>query len=156
MLGLVGLVIFMGRFYSWVILNVPYFIVLPRFMKLLTLFFIFFGLIIGLELVQIEFFFKNLFLRKKSISLFLVSIWNMPVISTIGVNKHVLFLGKMFYSVLDQGWLEYYGRKGVFRVIKIAVLNIQQIFSSNHIKMFFSLFLIFFRGRLVFVFSWSF
>nr|UUG47492.1 NADH dehydrogenase subunit 5 [Ips hauseri]UUG47505.1 NADH dehydrogenase subunit 5 [Ips hauseri] len=154
MLGLVGFVIFMGSLYSWVILNVPYFIILPNFMKLLTLIFIFFGLIIGLESVQMEFFFKNLYMSTKNVSLFLVSMWNMPVISTIGINKHALFLGKTFYSVLDQGWLEYYGSKGIFSVMKMTVLKVQYIFSSNHMKMFFSLFLIFFSGWLSFYIFW--
>lgn len=151
-LGLVGLVIFMGSCYSWVFLNIPYFIILPRFIKFLTLFFIFLGLIVGLELIQIEFYYKNLYLSIKSVSLFLVGIWNIPVISTIGVNKHVLFLGKRFYSVLDQGWLEYYGRKGLFRVIKILSVNIQSLFSRNHLKMFFTLFLIYFTGWLIYIF----
>nr|UJG10809.1 NADH dehydrogenase subunit 5 [Ips subelongatus] len=152
MLGLVGLVIFMGSFYSWIFLNIPYFIILPSFMKLLTLFFIFLGLMIGIELIQMEFFYKNLYLNMKSISLYLVGMWNMPVISTIGINKHALFLGKSFYSVLDQGWLEYYGSKGLFSTMKMLLINIQSIFSSNHLKMFFSLFLIYFTGSLIFIF----
>nr|UUG47531.1 NADH dehydrogenase subunit 5 [Ips nitidus] len=152
MLGLVGLVIFMGSCYSWVFLNIPYFIILPSFMKFLTLFFIFLGLMVGLELVQMEFFYKNLYLSMKNVSLFLVGMWNMPVISTMGVNKHVLFLGKMFYSVLDQGWLEYYGSKGLFSVTKMLSVNVQSLFSSNHLKMFFTLFLIYFTGWLIYIF----
>nr|UJG10822.1 NADH dehydrogenase subunit 5 [Ips typographus]UUG47427.1 NADH dehydrogenase subunit 5 [Ips typographus]UUG47544.1 NADH dehydrogenase subunit 5 [Ips typographus] len=152
MLGLVGLVIFMGSCYSWVFLNIPYFIILPSFMKFLTLFFIFLGLMVGLELIQMEFYYKNLYLSMKSVSLFLVGMWNMPVISTMGVNKHVLFLGKSFYSVLDQGWLEYYGSKGLFSVMKMLSVNIQSLFSSNHLKMFFTLFLIYFTGWLIYIF----
>nr|UUG47440.1 NADH dehydrogenase subunit 5 [Ips typographus] len=152
MLGLVGLVIFMGSCYSWVFLNIPYFIILPSFMKFLTLFFIFLGLMVGLELIQMEFYYKNLYLSMKSASLFLVGMWNMPVISTMGVNKHVLFLGKSFYSVLDQGWLEYYGSKGLFSVMKMLSVNIQSLFSSNHLKMFFTLFLIYFTGWLIYIF----
>nr|UUG47557.1 NADH dehydrogenase subunit 5 [Ips nitidus]UUG47596.1 NADH dehydrogenase subunit 5 [Ips nitidus]UUG47609.1 NADH dehydrogenase subunit 5 [Ips nitidus] len=152
MLGLVGLVIFMGSCYSWVFLSIPYFIILPSFMKFLTLFFIFLGLMVGLELVQMEFFYKNLYLSMKNVSLFLVGMWNMPVISTMGVNKHVLFLGKMFYSVLDQGWLEYYGSKGLFSVTKMLSVNVQSLFSSNHLKMFFTLFLIYFTGWLIYIF----
>nr|QJA16388.1 NADH dehydrogenase subunit 5 [Ips acuminatus] len=153
MMGLVGLVVIMGSIYSWVFLNIPYFIFLPMFMKLLTLIFIIFGLIIGIELIQLEFFFKNLYLSVYNVSMFLVSMWNMPIISTIGVNKYVLFLGKAYFSVLDQGWLEYYGSGGLFKLLKICSMNLQVFFSSNHIKMFFMLFMIFFSGWLIFLFS---
>nr|AVC55938.1 NADH dehydrogenase subunit 5 [Ips grandicollis] len=143
MLGLVVLVIFMGGIFSWVFLEVSYFIILPVFMKLLTLFFIILGLILGIELVQMEFFYKNLYLSMKKISLFLVGMWNMPIISTIGVNKYALYMGKMYFSVLDQGWFEYYGKSGIFNLMKTLLLNIQFIFSTNHLKMFFTLFVIY-------------
>nr|UUG47466.1 NADH dehydrogenase subunit 5 [Ips shangrila] len=153
MLGLVGMVVFMGSFYSWVFLDTPYFIILPSFMKIMTLFFIFFGLIVGVELVQMEFFYKNLYLNTKNISLFLAGMWNSPIISTAGINKHTLFYGKALYSVLDQGWLEYYGSSGIFHMIKMTLFNIQFIFSSNHLKMFFTLLLIFLSGWLIFYFN---
>nr|YP_009441845.1 NADH dehydrogenase subunit 5 [Ips sexdentatus]AOY39598.1 NADH dehydrogenase subunit 5 [Ips sexdentatus] len=146
MLGLVTMVVFMGSLFSWVAFYTPYFIFLPKFMKLMTLFFIFLGLIVGVELVQLEFFYKNLYYSFYKTSLFLVGMWNLPIISTLGVNKSALFVGKTLFFSLDQGWLEYYGSKGLFKVVKMMTKNFQSFFSSNHIKLFLLLFLVYFGG----------
>nr|YP_010250889.1 NADH dehydrogenase subunit 5 [Ips calligraphus]QTV76823.1 NADH dehydrogenase subunit 5 [Ips calligraphus] len=152
MLGLVVLVVLMGSFYSWVFMDISYFIILPVYMKLSTVFFIILGLILGIELVQMEFFYKNLYLEMKNISLFLVGMWNMPIISTMGASKYALYVGKMYFLIFDQGWLEYYGSKGAFNIMSSLLSQIQYIFSSNHLKLFFLLFIIYFSGLLSYYF----
>nr|AOY39832.1 NADH dehydrogenase subunit 5 [Pityogenes trepanatus] len=151
MLGLVLLVVVMGSMFSWVIFSSPYFIFMPTIMKFMTLFFIILGFGVGQELTVLEFYYKNLYLKFFKIILFLVNMWNMPFISTTGLNKHVLFLGKIYFSSFDQGWFEYYGSGGLIMVLKKMTMNVLVIFSSNHLKLFLLLFLIYFSGSVILV-----
>nr|ARH54267.1 NADH dehydrogenase subunit 5 [Curculionidae sp. 1 AH-2016] len=143
MLGLVGLVIFKGSILMWMIFSVPYFIFLPHYMKMCTLVMIFFGLLLGYELSKMNHIFVNKSLLFYSVSSFVVNMWNMPILSTFGLNYYMLSMSKFYFKKVDYGWLEYYGSKNIFFLIKNLIKILQKL-SLNHLKIFFLGMFIFF------------
>nr|YP_010933563.1 NADH dehydrogenase subunit 5 [Aegialites californicus]WKT09006.1 NADH dehydrogenase subunit 5 [Aegialites californicus] len=139
--GLIFLVMSMGSTLSWTMFCTPYFIYIPFLMKLMTLLLIFFGMIIGYEFSKFSLSFKNLSLKYKNISWFLGSMWNMPMISTFGINYMPIILGSSYYKNLDQGWGEYYGAQKIFSKLKNSSIHMQIIFFNN-IKLYFMFFIL--------------
>nr|YP_009441936.1 NADH dehydrogenase subunit 5 [Pityophthorus pubescens]AOY40157.1 NADH dehydrogenase subunit 5 [Pityophthorus pubescens] len=142
MVGLIFFVIFMGSVLSWVMPFTPYFIVLPFFMKLMTVIFIFLGCIIGLELTKMNYFYNLLTLKVYSVTLFLSGMWNLPILSTLGLNFVFLNFGKFMHVSMDYGWFEYYGSGGLIYFIKFFTRSIQ-LFSISHLKLYLFLFVIY-------------
>nr|QWZ46304.1 NADH dehydrogenase subunit 5 [Philolithus sp. JR53] len=139
MSGLILLVVIMGSVLSWVMFSNPYLIILPFYMKMMTLLMILLGALIGYEMSK---FFLNNYLSFNwySMKWFSASMWNMPLISTYGVNYYPIMMGSFLYKNLDQGWLEYFGAQKIY----ISISNnskIMQIIFSNNIKLFFILFI---------------
>nr|YP_010535851.1 NADH dehydrogenase subunit 5 [Spinolyprops cribricollis]UYB79063.1 NADH dehydrogenase subunit 5 [Spinolyprops cribricollis] len=138
MSGLIYFVVFMGSVLSWLIFNIPYIIILPKVMKVMTLIMILIGVFVGINSFNINMFKISFFLKYKLISSFLGSMWNMPLIFTLGLNKVPVKMGKSVFKLLDHGWTEFYGAR------KINYLLIMggkwfQFLSFNSIKMFFIL-----------------
>nr|AYP72666.1 NADH dehydrogenase subunit 5 [Colasposoma sp. EMHAU-15070314] len=132
MFGLIFLVVMMGSILSWLIFIRPYFIFLPFYMKIMTLLFIFMGIVIGSEMFIINFNYKkNNFLNLK---FYLGLMWNMPFISTILIYSNSLFLGSFSLKISDQGWLEFYGSKNL-SLNMIGLLSFFQFLSMNHLKL---------------------
>nr|YP_010580847.1 NADH dehydrogenase subunit 5 [Bruchidius siliquastri]UZT27032.1 NADH dehydrogenase subunit 5 [Bruchidius siliquastri] len=141
MSGLIFFVVFSGSMLSWMMFYEPIFICLPMLMKMMTLLVIITGAWFGYELSKFKLGYNIKSLKFLMISLFLAMMWNMPLISTLGVNFYPLFLGKVNSKILDQGWLEYYGGKN----LKSLVMNYSslfQIFSLNHLKVYLMLMLL--------------
>nr|QWZ46356.1 NADH dehydrogenase subunit 5 [Pelecyphorus contortus] len=139
MSGLIFLVVFMGSLLSWIMFSSPYLIILPFFMKMMTLFMIFLGAWIGYE--SSKFFLSNyLSFNQYGFKWFYASMWNMPLISTYGLNYYPISMGSFLYKNLDQGWLEYFGAQKIY----FSMVNnskILQIVFNNNIKLFFILFI---------------
>nr|AML25889.1 NADH dehydrogenase subunit 5 [Staphylinidae sp. BMNH 1274206] len=142
MLGLIFLVIMGGSVLSWIMFPEPYFICLPYTMKMMTLVVISLGVWLGLEfsLFFLHYNMKIFFAMK--ISLFFSSMWNMPVISTFGLNFFMVNLGNLFFTKIDQGWSEYYGGQNIFLKMKKSSLWNQYIMMNN-LKIFFLLMVFF-------------
>nr|ALO76956.1 NADH deshydrogenase subunit 5 [Fleutiauxia armata] len=134
MSGLILFVIFSGSLFSWVVFSVPYFICLTFLMKLMTLSFIIIGAWLGYEVSKFKISYSPLSLKALTLTMFLSLMWNMPVLSTLGVNYYFIFLGSVYSKKFDQGWLEYYGSIGLFKLIKN--LSFIQVFSINHLKIY--------------------
>nr|QWZ46408.1 NADH dehydrogenase subunit 5 [Philolithus aegrotus] len=139
MSGLILLVVIMGSILSWIMFSNPYLIILPFYMKMMTLFMILLGSLIGYEMSK---FFLNNYLSFNlyGIKWFSASMWNMPLISTYGLNYYPIMMGSFLYKNLDQGWLEYFGAQKIY----ISISNnskIMQVIFSNNIKLFFILFI---------------
>nr|YP_009353588.1 NADH dehydrogenase subunit 5 [Curculio davidi]AQX92143.1 NADH dehydrogenase subunit 5 [Curculio davidi] len=142
MMGLVIFVIIAGKILSSLLFPIPYFIILPMFMKLLTLLMIVFGAIIGYELSLMKYIYENKSLKFLNVSLFLSGMWNMPVLSTFGVGPYFLSLGKVYFKLFDSGWMEYYGSKSIINLLKGSSKSFQ-LLSRNHIKIYLLLVLLF-------------
>nr|YP_010925323.1 NADH dehydrogenase subunit 5 [Hylurgus ligniperda]WGL40351.1 NADH dehydrogenase subunit 5 [Hylurgus ligniperda]WKD83316.1 NADH dehydrogenase subunit 5 [Hylurgus ligniperda] len=134
-------VVFMGSCLSWLMFMTPYFILLPLYMKMLTLIIIIIGSFLGYNLMKMYYYFTLKSMMIKNFSMFMGQMWNLPFLSTYGVNSKFLFLGKHYFIKYDQGWFEYYGSVNLF---KILVVNSKafQLFSRNHLKLFLMSFLI--------------
>lgn len=139
--GLIFLVIFIGRSLRWIIFPYPYVIILPLFIKILTLLMVILGAWIGYELSKFFIRYDRLSLKNYGLSWFLSNIWNMPVISTLGINYYPIIGGSFLYKSLDQGWSEVLGSQGIYSVI-VRGSKISQIFMNNSIKIFFVLMIV--------------
>nr|YP_010415152.1 NADH dehydrogenase subunit 5 [Tribolium freemani]URX54546.1 NADH dehydrogenase subunit 5 [Tribolium freemani] len=139
--GLIFLVIFMGSMLSWLIFPYPYVIVLPFYMKIFTFFMVMLGALIGYEMSKFVISYESLSLNNYKMSWFLSGMWNMPIISTFGVNYYPIVSGSFLYKSLDQGWSETLGSQGIYKVI-FSGSKILQIFMMNSIKIFFILMIV--------------
>nr|YP_009677009.1 NADH dehydrogenase subunit 5 [Dorcus hansi]QDH81669.1 NADH dehydrogenase subunit 5 [Dorcus hansi] len=138
MLGIIFFVIFMGSGLSWMILSTPYFICLSSLMKLMTVIVTVVGGWVGYELAQLILGYKSKSLKFFWSSVFFGSMWNMPYISTFGVNFYPLQGGMKIYEVVDQGWSEYLGSQNFYFSLS-AWSKFFQVLHSNNLKIFLSL-----------------
>nr|YP_009646728.1 NADH dehydrogenase subunit 5 [Gonioctena intermedia]APM86023.1 NADH dehydrogenase subunit 5 [Gonioctena intermedia]AVX29548.1 NADH dehydrogenase subunit 5 [Gonioctena intermedia]AVX29561.1 NADH dehydrogenase subunit 5 [Gonioctena intermedia] len=138
--GLIFFVIFSGSMLMWLIFPSPVFICLPMVMKLMTLFMIMIGIWLGYEMAKFKIFYKLKSNKYLNLVSFFALMWNMPMLSTLGINFYPLFLSKVYINVFDQGWLEYYGGLNISNTLK-KVLVIQFL-SLNHLKVYFLMFII--------------
>nr|QWM97253.1 NADH dehydrogenase subunit 5 [Aulaconotus atronotatus] len=138
MTGLIFFVVVSGSMLSWLIFPTPYFICLPLVMKLMTLIFIILGMYLGYEIAKFKISYNLQSLEYLTMSAFLGSMWNMPIISTLGINYYPLFKGEVYTKVFDQGWFEYYGSKNLSLSLK-GLTQWIQILSKNHLKVYFML-----------------
>ena len=133
--GLVFIVIFIGRLLRWVIFPTPYFIRLTYSIKIATCLMILLGIWIGYECAKFKLEYSIKSLKFYNFRIFSASIWNLPFLRTFGLNYYPLYLGKIFIKNFDQGWLEYYGGKNLYSTLK-NTSQIFQSFSRNHIKIY--------------------
>nr|YP_010034219.1 NADH dehydrogenase subunit 5 [Monochamus sparsutus]QOW83758.1 NADH dehydrogenase subunit 5 [Monochamus sparsutus] len=141
MSGLIFLVVFSGSMLSWLIFPFPYFICLPLLLKLMTLLMVFLGIYIGYELAKFKISYNLKSLKFLTLSSFLSMMWNMPVISTLGINYYPIYWGNIYLKMFDQGWSEYYGGQNLSLSLKFLA-QIFQFISSNHLKIYFMLMII--------------
>nr|QWC54300.1 NADH dehydrogenase subunit 5 [Jebusaea hammerschmidtii] len=138
MSSLIFLVVFMGSVLSWLMFPTPYFICLPLSMKLMALIMVFTGMGLGYEVAKLSMSSSIISINYLILSTFLALMWNMPILSTLGVGVGPLKAGDSYIKIFDQGWYEYYGGQNLSK--KIAGWSqLFQLFSNNHLKIFFSL-----------------
>nr|YP_003097171.1 NADH dehydrogenase subunit 5 [Psacothea hilaris]ACR44360.1 NADH dehydrogenase subunit 5 [Psacothea hilaris] len=138
MLGLIFLVVFSGSMLMWLMFPTPYFICLPLILKLMTLMMVLLGMYLGYELAKFKINYKVKSLMNLTLSSFLAMMWNMPVISTLGINYYPIILGKLYTKSFDQGWVEYYGGQNFSLNLKLLTSFFQGL-SINHLKVYFLL-----------------
>nr|APX39333.1 NADH dehydrogenase subunit 5 [Longitarsus pratensis] len=132
MSGLIFFVVFSGSVFSWVIFDTPFFICLSFLMKLLTLIMVLIGMLMGYEVSKFKF--SYWLWSKNNLTFFLGLMWNMPVLSTFGLNYYPNFLGDVYMKLFDQGWFEYYGGQNLYWSFKKT--SFFQFFSFNHLKIY--------------------
>jgi len=113
--GLIRFVVVRGSILSWLIFPSPYFICLPFLIKIITLVIILFGIFIGWEISKLAYSINIFIIKYIQLRRFLGIIWNIPLISTLGVNYLPLKFGINYYKMIDLGWSEYYGAQKLFR-----------------------------------------
>lgn len=134
-IGLLILRIFGGRILSWLIFPTPVVVVLPSYLKLLTLFVCIVGGVRGYIISNVSLFFYNKALNNYNSSYFLGSMWFIPYISTYGIINYSLIVGKMVVKSFDQGWSEYFGGQQLYyNLVKNSQLN--QILQNNNLKIY--------------------
>nr|AYW52136.1 NADH dehydrogenase subunit 5 [Discolomatidae sp. 1 ACP-2013] len=141
MLLMLIMVIFSGSMLSWILFNEPYFINLSYYMKFLTLVMVMLGLYLGLEFSKFKLSYLNWSLKNLLISYYFSSMWNLSILSSFYNNKF-LNLGKKYYKLMDQGWLEYMGSQNLFLKFIDLAKFMQKIF-GNFIKLYFIMIILF-------------
>nr|UFR82988.1 NADH dehydrogenase subunit 5 [Xylotrupes beckeri intermedius] len=131
MSGLIFFVIFGGSMLMWIMFPTPYFICLPSLMKMMALVVIFMGGWMGLELSKFTLSYSLKSMQTLKISLFLSNMWYMPYISTFGVNFYPIYMGRVIYNTVDQGWSEYYGSQNIFNQMKYTSILLQFLYHNN-------------------------
>nr|YP_010239093.1 NADH dehydrogenase subunit 5 [Senotainia albifrons]QTF74340.1 NADH dehydrogenase subunit 5 [Senotainia albifrons] len=135
MMGLLILSIFGGSMLSWLIFFTPMVLVLPIYLKLLTLFVCVLGGFSGYLVSHISLFFFNKSLMSYNFSFFLGSMWFMPYFSTYGIMYYPLNLGMNVMKSFDQGWSEYFGGQQLYmNLVKNSQLN--QMLQNNNLKIY--------------------
>nr|YP_009228834.1 NADH dehydrogenase subunit 5 [Calliphora chinghaiensis]ALS20021.1 NADH dehydrogenase subunit 5 [Calliphora chinghaiensis] len=135
MMGLLILSIFGGSMLSWLIFPTPVVVILPFYLKLMTLFVCIVGGISGYLISNISLFFNNSALNNYNFSYFLGSMWFMPYISTYGIINYSLIVGSMTVKSFDQGWSEYFGGQQLYlNLMKNSQLN--QMLQNNNLKIY--------------------
>nr|UVV34753.1 NADH dehydrogenase subunit 5 [Chalcophora japonica]WCO87673.1 NADH dehydrogenase subunit 5 [Chalcophora japonica] len=138
MSGLIFFVVIGGSLVSWLIFPTPYFICLPLYMKLMTLFVIIVGVWMGSELAKFTLNYKLQSLAWLNSSLFFSGMWNLPYLSTFGVNFYPLIIGGSSYKIIDQGWSEYLGAQNLYFNLSRSSSSLHKFFVSN-LKIFMTL-----------------
>nr|AND96133.1 NADH deshydrogenase subunit 5 [Onthophagus cuniculus] len=131
MSGLIMFVIFGGSMLMWLMFPIPYFICLSFLMKIMVLLVIFIGVIIGYEFSKMNLTYSLMTLDNLKKSLFFSSMWNMPYLSTFGVNLYPLMMGNQIYKNIDQGWSEFLGAQNIYMNIKNMSMFLQFLYNNN-------------------------
>nr|YP_009995487.1 NADH dehydrogenase subunit 5 [Ochthebius sculptoides]QNP09942.1 NADH dehydrogenase subunit 5 [Ochthebius sculptoides] len=131
MSGLIFLVIIGGSMLIWLMFPTPYFICLTLMMKMMTLTVIMLGIWLGYQfsVFYLNYNLKSLFLYK--ISMFFSLMWNMPFLSTFGVNFYPIYMGNMYYKIFDQGWYEFLGSQNIYKMLKHKSMFMNILLSNN-------------------------
>nr|YP_009971728.1 NADH dehydrogenase subunit 5 [Platisus angusticollis]QNG56438.1 NADH dehydrogenase subunit 5 [Platisus angusticollis] len=150
MAGLILWVIMMGSILMWSMFSTPYFICLTFFMKMMTLLMIVAGLVLGFEVSKFNLLYSLKSLNYYQMSIYFSSMWNLPYLSTLGVNFYPINLGKN-YSSFDQEWSEYYGGLNLSYML-ISISKMFQVLFMNHLKIYFMIMVMWLVFLLIFIF----
>nr|YP_009989188.1 NADH dehydrogenase subunit 5 [Oedaleus manjius]QNM40765.1 NADH dehydrogenase subunit 5 [Oedaleus manjius] len=131
MIGLLIVAVFGGSFLSWLIFPVPYLILLPWYLKFLTLFIIILGSYFGYIISDFNYSYNLLSFNFLSFIMFTGSMWFMPFISTNYISYLPLSFGYYSLSSIDSGWGELFGGQGLYSFFLYLVDYIQSLYDSN-------------------------
>nr|AOY39221.1 NADH dehydrogenase subunit 5 [Helophorus sp. BMNH 724835] len=151
MSGLIFFVIFGGSMLSWVMFYTPYFICLPLIMKMMTLIVIMIGGWMGLECSKFSLNYEMKFFYFIKSNLFFSNMWNMPFISTYGINYYPIYMGDLIYKKIDQGWSEFVGSQQIFLNMKNMSVFFQFIYNNN-LKIYLILLVLWISFLFIFIF----
>nr|ARH55176.1 NADH dehydrogenase subunit 5 [Sericus brunneus] len=150
MMGLILLVVFGGSMLMWIMFPTPYFICLPDLMKMMVLLVIFLGALFGYEFSKFYINYKLKSMEFMSSSLFFSSMWNMPYLSTFGVNYYPIYLGGVYYKSFDHGWSEFFGSQNIYFSMKSSSSFFHVLFNNN-LKIYVSLLVVWVVYLVIFV-----
>nr|WEG22896.1 NADH dehydrogenase subunit 5 [Gilpinia sp.] len=131
------MVIFGGSIFSWLTFPYNYFIILPFYLKILPIIIIIFGIIFGYFIYFLNI---NLFkLKFYLLTMFFSLMWFMPIISTYGLIKNIMFFSKEITLNFNQNWMEYYKSSiiMIFLNIFMSFMELLLFYFNNVLNMFF-------------------
>lgn len=137
-LGITGLLfisVIGGRLLSWLIFPTPCLIILPFFLKILTLIVCILGGCFGYLISNVNFIFFNKSLNFYNLRNYLGIIWIIPIISTIGIIYYPLIIGFKINKSFDLGWREYLGGQIIYFLSKNKSVYFQ-VLQNNNIKIY--------------------
>nr|WQM87398.1 NADH dehydrogenase subunit 5 [Chorthippus albonemus] len=131
MLSLLFVAVFGGSLLSWLIFPIPYMVVLPIYLSLLTIFVVFFGAYLGYYLSNINFSYDLFFLNFLPFVMFSGSMWFMPYLSTGFISYLPLKMGYYSSKSFDYGWGELFGGQGLYSLFIYLINYIQYWYDSS-------------------------
>nr|YP_009729987.1 NADH dehydrogenase subunit 5 [Oxya hainanensis]QHX99828.1 NADH dehydrogenase subunit 5 [Oxya hainanensis] len=131
MIGLLFVAVFGGSLLSWLIFPVPYVIILPFYLKFLTIIVVLLGSYLGYLISNFDFSYNLFSLKMLSFVSFSGSMWFMPFISTNFISYIPLKLGYYSSKSLDYGWGELFGGQGMYSLFVYMINYIQGWYDSN-------------------------
>nr|YP_010591369.1 NADH dehydrogenase subunit 5 [Agriotes hirayamai]QEH58440.1 NADH dehydrogenase subunit 5 [Agriotes hirayamai] len=138
MAGLIFLVVIGGSMLIWIMFPTPYFICLPDLMKMMVLVVIILGVLFGYEFSKFMLNYELKALKFMTSSLFFSSMWNLPYLSTFGVNYYPISMGGVYYKSFDHGWSEFFGSQNIYFNMK-TMSSFLHILFDNNLKIYISL-----------------
>nr|YP_009112337.1 NADH dehydrogenase subunit 5 [Angaracris rhodopa]AIY61459.1 NADH dehydrogenase subunit 5 [Angaracris rhodopa] len=131
MIGLLFVAVFGGSFLSWLIFPIPYVIILPWYLKVLTLFVVVLGFYFGYLISDFNYFFGLFSLNFMSFVSFVGSMWFMPFLSTKFISYVPLGFGYSLLKSFDYGWGEMLGGQGFYSFFLYLIDYLQSLCNSN-------------------------
>nr|YP_009667322.1 NADH dehydrogenase subunit 5 [Oxya japonica]ASC44536.1 NADH dehydrogenase subunit 5 [Oxya japonica] len=131
MIGLLFVAVFGGSLLSWLIFPIPYIIVLPYYLKFLTIVVVLLGSYLGYLISNFDFSYNLFSLSMLSFVSFSGSMWFMPFISTKFISYFPLSLGYFSSKSFDYGWGELFGGQGMYSFFLYLIKYIQGWYDSN-------------------------
>nr|YP_008757762.1 NADH dehydrogenase subunit 5 [Eurema hecabe]AGG39633.1 NADH dehydrogenase subunit 5 [Eurema hecabe] len=124
-----------GSFLIWMIFSYPYMIYLPLNLKLMVIYVVIMGGLLGYLMSMMNLYSVNKFIMTYKLSNYLWLMWFMPSLSTYGLNYKFLNLGQNLMKNIDLGWSEFYSGQGMFFILKKYSI-IFNIFQMNNFKIY--------------------
>nr|YP_009740895.1 NADH dehydrogenase subunit 5 [Emeiacris maculata]QID03909.1 NADH dehydrogenase subunit 5 [Emeiacris maculata] len=131
MISLLFVAVFGGSLLSWLIFPIPYMIVLPLYLKFLTIIVVILGSYLGYLISNSSFSHNLLSLDMLSFVSFLGSMWFMPFLSTKFITYLPLKFGYYSSKSFDYGWGELLGGQGLYSLFIYMINYIQNWYDSN-------------------------
>lgn len=141
MSGLLIISIFGGCILRWLIFSDPVAVCLPTYLKLLVIFVCLLGGFLGYIISNVDLYFNNKSLFLYNWSLFLGSIWFIPIISTYGILRYPLVYGNLVLKSFDQGWSEFFGGQNLYFSL-VSYSKVNQAMQNNRLKIYLLLFIL--------------
>lgn len=110
--------LFRGRILIWLMFYYPYIIYLPFNIKIIVIYVVLLGLLIGYIISNIKIYSTNKFLKTYSLRFFLCVIWFIPGLRTYGIVYYFFNYGQKLIKNIDLGWRELYRGWGIYNTVK--------------------------------------
>nr|YP_010554614.1 NADH dehydrogenase subunit 5 [Diplectrona albofasciata]UYO79234.1 NADH dehydrogenase subunit 5 [Diplectrona albofasciata] len=140
--GLLIMSVLLGGSLSWLIMPIPFVMSLSLSFKLLVLFILLGGVMLGVMILSLKLK-GNYSLLMLMWMKFIFLMWFIPSVSVYGFNLMILNLSIKFNKIMDQGWWEACGGQFVYKELD-KVANISYNINLNSIKVFMFIYLLFF------------
>nr|YP_008992437.1 NADH dehydrogenase subunit 5 [Carposina sasakii]ADZ47947.1 NADH dehydrogenase subunit 5 [Carposina sasakii] len=124
-----------GSFLGWLIFSYPYMIYLPFNMKMMVIYVMIIGGLLGYLISNMNIYSLNKFLHFYKLSNFLGFMWFLPNLSTYSLNFLILSYGHNLIKNIDLGWIEMYSGQGMFNILKNYSI-VFYLFNNNNFKVY--------------------
>nr|YP_009740752.1 NADH dehydrogenase subunit 5 [Fruhstorferiola omei]QID03727.1 NADH dehydrogenase subunit 5 [Fruhstorferiola omei] len=131
MVALLFVAVFGGSLLSWLIFPIPYMIVLPFYLKFLTIIVVILGSYFGYLISKFDFSHNLFSLNMLSFVSFTGSMWFMPFLSTNFISYLPLKFGYYSSKSFDYGWGEMLGGQGLYSLFIYMINYMQSWYDSN-------------------------
>nr|YP_009092109.1 NADH dehydrogenase subunit 5 [Anthocharis bambusarum]AGG40677.1 NADH dehydrogenase subunit 5 [Anthocharis bambusarum] len=135
MLMMLFMSVISGSFLSWMMFNYPYMIYLPFNLKMMVIYVILLGGLLGYSVSMMNLISLNKFIMSYNLSSFLSLMWFMPSLFTYGLSYKFLKLGQNLVKKIDMGWSEFYSGQGLYKIIKNYSIILNN-FQMNNFKIY--------------------